>query len=700
MIIVPQFNLDLPSTPVNQWVDLDLSPWLPASASGVQLRFFNAASGGSGLKLIGARKKGSTDDSAIKMDLDDGDRHYVLTGVDGDGVCQIFRETDDIRVWLEFIFESSEAVFFDDVVDVTPASFSSWEDVDISGETGSDTATAALCGFSPGSQGQVGLRQNGSSDNRVGDTQGGTAFRDAVIGCDGSEIFEAYIEDTGTSLLLRGYMKANFTAIDPGVDYSPSTGPFQHVDFTPDIPQGNSIALVELRTTADTGFTELTGFIRNDLERYLGDFNTITYATYYLQDVGELRKLETNFSGSDGVELWLLGYVGGDQRGEAYIDLVSFSNTDLGGPAWSNPGNAESSDDSYATCTPDGSASDGLDCQELAESMPSNARIDGIGVKVEFNHSQSLIFQVSPLEVQLLDNTGSPVGEQVSLTSTNTSDQEYDFMHEQPPPALHGHYDLWGINDEITPAYVNDADFGVRITGSGGSSDQLSVDQVQMRFRYTLPFAGQVLTAWKLPGTQAQDSDGDITWTLNASNNITDRDGQPATHTADTSAAAVMNTIKATNFGFSLPDGAEIEGVWAKVIRSAENGSGGGVVNDVSVQLIKGGTISGDNRRAGLGSKYQLDADSDGDSNWPAAGISDPPLIEEYGEQLYGGNSDLWGLTLTKSDVEASNFGVAVQAEWSGGGGASMKLFIESIEMSVAYKVPKGGAYIVNRIGI
>ena len=92
--------------------------------------------------------------------------------------------------------------------------------------------------------------------------------------------------------------------------------------------------------------------------------------------------------------------------------------------------------------------------------------------------------------------------------------------------------------------------------------------------------------------------------------------------------------LKATNFGFSIPAGATILGVVAEIARAGTTNTS--TVDD-TVKIIKGGTIQGDNK-------------STGDSV-PAG----PPTWET---NTYGGASDLWGLSLTPSDINASNFGI------------------------------------------
>lgn len=98
--------------------------------------------------------------------------------------------------------------------------------------------------------------------------------------------------------------------------------------------------------------------------------------------------------------------------------------------------------------------------------------------------------------------------------------------------------------------------------------------------------------------------------------------------------------LKVTNFGFSIPAGNVVNGVLVEYEVSAS----GGVTNDNSVRLVVGGTITGSDRATG--------------TIWPAA--------DTYLSR--GGSSDNWGLSLTASDVNASNFGVAISAHAGAGG--------------------------------
>lgn len=97
----------------------------------------------------------------------------------------------------------------------------------------------------------------------------------------------------------------------------------------------------------------------------------------------------------------------------------------------------------------------------------------------------------------------------------------------------------------------------------------------------------------------------------------------------------ITNYLKATGFGFSIPQGATIMGITVNIERSTT------VLNathDNSIRLVKGGVIAGDEKAvAGL---------------WPTSDAV----------ATYGSASDLWGQTWTPNDINSANFGVVLSA--------------------------------------
>lgn len=164
------------------------------------------------------------------------------------------------------------------------------------------------------------------------------------------------------------------------------------------------------------------------------------------------------------------------------------------------------------------------------------------------------------------------------------------------------------------------------------------------------------------PGTLADDQ----TFSGNPWSNVNNAmasDDTYATATIDFFAVTNTSYLKATNFGFSIPTGATINGVVAAVEGKVTDVDGA----DGSIKLVKGGTIQGDDKVRAYPYYY-----------WPA---SDDVMV-------YGANNDLWGLALTDTDINASNFGFVVSVNRDGGGGGPVS--IDHMTLTVYYTASGG----------
>lgn len=137
------------------------------------------------------------------------------------------------------------------------------------------------------------------------------------------------------------------------------------------------------------------------------------------------------------------------------------------------------------------------------------------------------------------------------------------------------------------------------------------------------------------PGTMTDDAAvGTVAWS-NPGNVATSNDVRAIA----SSGGATSHYLNCSNFGFAIPAGSTINGVTVSIERMSNRLTAVRYAIDSTVSLVKGGTVSGSNK-ADLVAKW--------------------PLTEAVA--TYGGASDLWGLTLTDSDVNASTFGVVLSA--------------------------------------
>lgn len=150
---------------------------------------------------------------------------------------------------------------------------------------------------------------------------------------------------------------------------------------------------------------------------------------------------------------------------------------------------------------------------------------------------------------------------------------------------------------------------------------------------------------------------GTITWTNPGRAAVSDDNRAIAT----LGTAEVSHYLKATNFGFSIPNSAKIVGIEFKIERRGGAIIDSNRIEDNSIKLVKGGTISGNDK-----------ADT---TEW----------VTGSGDEIktYGSNSDLWGLTWTPANINDNAFGVVVSAKQVGTGPSDAE--IDHVTLTVFY---------------
>lgn len=158
------------------------------------------------------------------------------------------------------------------------------------------------------------------------------------------------------------------------------------------------------------------------------------------------------------------------------------------------------------------------------------------------------------------------------------------------------------------------------------------------------------------PGTLASTGTG-IAWTTPS--NAGAEDATVTYSDADQESTAIL---KATNFGFSIPTGAVIAGVNARVVRNVEVSAGKGYAYDTTIQLYVGGTLSGNN-----------------------IAITDFPgwNSDTNASAYFRAGKQNWGATLDANVINASDFGIGIQA-WQDDPGPR-QVRVDYIELTVKY---------------
>ena len=230
--------LDVSPGGTGSWVPVDVSATVPAGSTGVILQVV-----GDGVTDYdyGVRMNGSTDNWMV-VDNDDNLRsgpaqRFYIVGVDAGRVFEVFQDSATITTYLVG-YTGSGVTFFMNAIDKSLGTTGSYQPIDISADTGADTAIGAIFSInnraSTGAASAYALRSAGSGLDIYNETRA-ESFHTQVVGVDGSEVAEAKIVDTQIDLYLTGYITSGAVFFTTPLDKSTADTVFVDIDITPDI---------------------------------------------------------------------------------------------------------------------------------------------------------------------------------------------------------------------------------------------------------------------------------------------------------------------------------------------------------------------------------------------------------------------------------------------------------------------------------
>ncbi len=141
------------------------------------------------------------------------------------------------------------------------------------------------------------------------------------------------------------------------------------------------------------------------------------------------------------------------------------------------------------------------------------------------------------------------------------------------------------------------------------------------------------------PGTMADDSAvGTIIWSNVNNAKIDDSSYADASITS----ATATHYLKATNFSFSIPTGATIDGITVDILKRGAGPPIKDPANDSEVKIVKADGSIGTTNKAIV-------------TNWPTG--------TNERTDTYGSSTDLWDETWTAENINDTDFGVVISAD-------------------------------------
>ena len=156
------------------------------------------------------------------------------------------------------------------------------------------------------------------------------------------------------------------------------------------------------------------------------------------------------------------------------------------------------------------------------------------------------------------------------------------------------------------------------------------------------------------PSSCVEDnSSGDNTWS-NPDRAVSSNDSYATVSVDD---GEQSNYLQCTNFGFTIPAGATIDGITVNIERK----SGATNTGDRRVRIVKAGTRGSADLATGTG--------------YPAADTV----------EAHGGSTQLWSETWTAADINSANFGAALSVEKTSNTGGARTVSVDHIQIVVSY---------------
>jgi hypothetical protein len=187
------------------WQEVDASPYIPAGATGVIVRYINESNGTAA--KFGLRKKGSTDDRW--KGLSGSTQGWAMIGVDGDRKFEALWDNDidpSIVAFYIYGYTMEGVTFLTDGVSVSPAT-GSWVEIDTSATCPNAIGIILEVEATHVDAKSFGVRMKGSTDEIYFDTYRHNCFT-VVIGCDENQKIEIKREDAAIGFYIVGYITA------------------------------------------------------------------------------------------------------------------------------------------------------------------------------------------------------------------------------------------------------------------------------------------------------------------------------------------------------------------------------------------------------------------------------------------------------------------------------------------------------------
>lgn len=213
------------------------------------------------------------------------------------------------------------------------------------------------------------------------------------------------------------------------------------------------------------------------------------------------------------------------------------------------------------------------------------------------------------------------------------------------------------LSQDWSTPHISNFLLGTLLGDSTGSYPITDMDVYQKKLYVSVTAGSQSVGPNSPTAALNVSGSGGVSW--NSPDNIKMGDSANSSSASSLNSIRTTDYLKATNFGFNIPQGATILGIKVEVERS-RSGSGSGNIFDKEVKLVKADSSLSSLNKANT-------------TSWPGS--------ESYAS--YGSSSDLWNESWSPSAINDGNFGVVFSAKGSSGG--SRFANVNHIKVTITY---------------
>jgi len=275
---------DISISTTGSWQDIDLSAAVPAGAQGAIIEVVNTGVVGTFSGMV----RGKEDTNDYLSDAENGllypsSHRWQVVKIDSNRLIQGYIENVDINFKLLGYTIGSDPAYFSVPSDVTPGATGAWTTVDVSAVVGSDAdGVILLIDNIEGVARSYGIREVGSSFSTSTRAVGPYENTMYLVGIDGSDQFDAYIENSNVKLYLVGQTQGSVVYYTDDVAVAdPTLGSWQQLDADTDVSpavSSDAVGLLFWVENTDAGSDHRASFREGDsTDDWNGDMQRNTH---------------------------------------------------------------------------------------------------------------------------------------------------------------------------------------------------------------------------------------------------------------------------------------------------------------------------------------------------------------------------------------------------------------------------------------